>query len=432
LPDILIASTSAEGHLEALLSVAQGLVERSDRVTVLAAATRAAAIRAVGARPCALHAKADAEWTRVYRPMCAPADARARPRMDIILRHLYIAPIPHQTAQLAELFAQNSFDAVIADSTFFGILPFLVGERSARPPVLLYSTTPLTMSSRDTAPFYRGQAPPSNVIDRWRNRAWNALQPMALRQPQRSLNAVLNRMNSRPLPVPLLDAGRLADRVIVPTVAAFEYPRSDLAANVRFVGAVEPVATYGLGPPGRWWRLESSRPVVHVSQGAADSDFGRLLRPTIHALRDEDVFVVATTGDADPNRIVPSAPANTLVARRIPHEVLLPKVDVMVSNGGYHAVLQALSHGVPVVVAADTDDRPEVAARVAWSGAGINLGTGTPTARAVRCAVRAILGDGRYTASAKRLARSLAERDGVAEIAEQVDEVIWESACVRR
>ena len=68
----------------------------------------------------------------------------------------------------------------------------------------------------------------------------------------------------------------------------------------------------------------------------------------------------------------------------------------MVTNGGYGAVQRALATGVPLVVAGDTEDKPEVAARVAWSGAGIDLRTGTPTAKAVRNAVREVLGDGRY------------------------------------
>ena len=94
-------------------------------------------------------------------------------------------------------------------------------------------------------------------------------------------------------------------------------------------------------------------------------------------------------------------PLNTYVAEYIPHDLLLPKVDVMVTNGGYGAVQRALSTGVPLVVAGNTEDKPEVAARVAWTGAGINLRTGTPTPGAVRAAVRKVLNDGRYLAAAR-------------------------------
>jgi hypothetical protein len=42
----------------------------------------------------------------------------------------------------------------------------------------------------------------------------------------------------------------------------------------------------------------------------------------------------------------------------------------MVTNGGYGGVQQALANGVPLVVAGDSEDKPEVAARVRWSGTG--------------------------------------------------------------
>jgi UDP:flavonoid glycosyltransferase YjiC (YdhE family) len=59
----------------------------------------------------------------------------------------------------------------------------------------------------------------------------------------------------------------------------------------------------------------------------------------------------------------------------------------MVTNGGYGGIQFALAHGVPLVVAGETEEKPDIAARVAWSGAG-NLKTGTPSADAVKAAVR--------------------------------------------
>ena len=57
--EILIAALSPVGHIGPLLTVAQGLVDRGDRVTVLSGAGRADQIRAVGATPATLPAKGD-------------------------------------------------------------------------------------------------------------------------------------------------------------------------------------------------------------------------------------------------------------------------------------------------------------------------------------------------------------------------------------
>ena len=172
---------------------------------------------------------------------------------------------------------------------------------------------------------------------------------------------------------------------------------------------------------------------MHVTQGTIDNaDLGRLVEPTIEALGGDDVIVVATTGGRDASQLKAVLPLNTYVAEYIPHDLLLSKVDVMVTNGGYGAVQRALSTGVPLVVAGNTEDKPEVAARVAWSGAGINLRTGTPTPGAVRAAVRKVLSDGRYLRRARELEAAFARRDGVAEIAAMVDEVIYENQAVIR
>ena len=77
---------------------------------------------------------------------------------------------------------------------------------------------------------------------------------------------------------------------------------------------------------------------------------------------------------------------------------------------------QALSHGVPIVAAGGTEDKPDVGARVAWSGAGIDLQTARPTPEVIRDAVRCLLDDPRYGLRAEALATEFAAVDTTAEI----------------
>ncbi len=426
--DILIASLGPLGHIGPLLTVAQGLVNRGDRVTVLTAARHAPAIRGVGATPVALPVEADLDETTLDAENPGRAETSGIRRVNFDIVRFFVAPMAHQDRALAKLLTQKHFDAVIADYGFFGILPFVLGDRAGRPPILAYSTTPLMLTSRDTAPSGLGLAPSSTRLGRLRNRALNTLtQRVLLREAQRAANKQLDRLNAPPLPCFILDVGMLCDRLIAPTVTEFDYPRSDLPDTVRYVGAVHPAPTRDFRPPPWWPQLDLDRPVVHVTQGTVDNaDLSRLLEPTIEALGDEDVTVVATTGGRDVGLLKMPLPANTFVAEYVPHDVLLPKVDVMVTNGGYGAVQRALSCGVPLVVAGDTEDKPEVAARVARAGAGINLRTGTPSPGAIRNAVRAVLNDDRYLNGARNLESAFARRDGVAEIAALVDEVIAE------
>lgn len=76
---------------------------------------------------------------------------------------------------------------------------------------------------------------------------------------------------------------------------------------------------------------------------------------------------------------------------------------------------------MPLVVAGDSEDKPEVAARVAWAGAGINLGTGRPTGSQIREAVRAVLTNPRYRQRAQALCAAFARHNARNEIAELVE-----------
>ena len=434
MPEILIPSLSPAGHIGPLLNVAQGLVDRGDHVTVLTAAAHADKIRAIGATPAAIPAEADFDSTRLDLDLPGRAETSGIKRVNFDIQRIFLQPMPLLTRALSELMTQTRFDAILTDSAYFGILPFLLGDPAARPPVLSYSTMPLMLSSCDTAPFGLGMAPSSTTFGRLRNRALMTLsQKVLLRECQTAANHLLDRLNSRQLSTFILDSGVLADRYIAPTVPEFDYPRSDLPHNVRYVGAVHPRPSEGFRRPPWWSELDGDRPVVHVTQGTIDNaDLGRLLEPTIDALGGEDVIVVATTGGRRVSQLNVPLPMNTYVAEYIPHDLLLGRVDVMVTNGGYGAVQRALSMGVPLVVAGDTEDKPEVAARVAWAGAGVNLKTGTPSAGAIRAAVRKVLSDGRFLRAARDLEAAFARRCGVAEIAALVDEVIAERQVAKR
>jgi UDP:flavonoid glycosyltransferase YjiC (YdhE family) len=121
---------------------------------------------------------------------------------------------------------------------------------------------------------------------------------------------------------------------------------------------------------------------------------------------------------------------NARVTPFIPFTKVLPKVDVFVTNGGFGAVNQALSMGVPIVIAGETEDKTFVAARVAWSGAGINLGTNRLTPEQLRLAVREVLSDGRYRANARRLQQEFAQYNTLDRIADHIESLVDGGAMV--
>jgi UDP:flavonoid glycosyltransferase YjiC (YdhE family) len=119
-----------------------------------------------------------------------------------------------------------------------------------------------------------------------------------------------------------------------------------------------------------------------------------VIQPALFGLADENVTVIVAAGRNDTQAL--AVPENARVASFIPFDRLLPNVDVLVTNGGYGAVNHAFSLGVPIVVVGESEDKDMVAARVSWTGAGINLKTRYASAEQIRNAVRAILTNRRY------------------------------------
>jgi UDP:flavonoid glycosyltransferase YjiC (YdhE family) len=176
-----------------------------------------------------------------------------------------------------------------------------------------------------------------------------------------------------------------------------------------------------------WWsQLAGQRPVVVVTQGTlANSDLTELVVPAVRGLADLDVLVVAATvcedGPHDVRRELGQVPDNVRLATFVPFDRLLPLADVLVTNGGYGGVHTALHYGVPLVVAGSSEDKPEVAARVEWSGTGVNLRTGTPQAADVRTAVRTVLDDPGFRLQAETLSKEFTQYQAFDAIAEVVE-----------
>ncbi len=196
------------------------------------------------------------------------------------------------------------------------------------------------------------------------------------------------------------------------SVPSFEFPRAVLPRSVQFVGT-PPIVPNQVPLPSWAHELDGSRKAVLVTQGTlANFDFGLLVGPTLAALANEpDLLVMATAGGRPVEAIPGPIPANARLASYLPFEWALARADVLVTNGGYGSVNQAMSFGVPLVTAGLTEDKADVSVRVAWSGVGINLATNTPTPQALRDAVRNVVDKPDYRARASSMAAEFAAID---------------------
>lgn len=422
MPSILIAAIPAHGHVTPLLAVARGFVERGDDVRFITGRAFADRVTASGATHIALPPEAEFGFDDLNATFPARAKLKGLKAAAFDVAHIFAKPAKLQYEAIMAAHTARPADVVLAEQNFFGAAFLFAHQRPTRPAVVVCSVIPLAMPSADTAPFGMG-LPPARLFNRQRNAILAALNRRVWTPADRILDRLHRAVHGEALPGQILNWLAWADAVVQFTVPSFEYPRSDAPSSLHFVGPLS--CTGSEAPLPDWWGdLDGSRPTVHVTQGtAANTDYAQVIAPTLEALAGEDVLIAVATGGR-PLDTLPPLPRNARAAEFLPYDELLPRTDVFVTNGGYGGVQYALRYGVPIVATGGKEDKPEVGARVAWSGVGRRIRTERPTPAALRRDILAVLNQPRYRQASRRVAVEMAAAPGFAGLADIVDQLV--------
>jgi MGT family glycosyltransferase len=397
----LIGTIPVPGHVSPAVPIVRELVNCGHEVCWYTGHAFQATVEATGARFAPIRSWLDySDLKDIPASLMEQREATGGvERLKFDLKNFFIEPAVGQVNDLSEILDEFPADILIADSMFLGV-SWLAEQKQI--PWAEFNSSALTLSSHDTAPFGLGLMPSNTLFRRLRNHSFRCFfQQTVLRELRTYTNAARSQVGLPPSPVYFFD--RISPFLyLLPTVPDFEYPRSDLPPQIHFIGPLLSAPTTEFTPPDWWTELKGDKPVIHVTQGTIATNLEELLIPTLRALETEDVLVVVTTGGAAIDTLnLTTVPANVRIEPFIPHAHLLPHVDVMVTNGGYNGVQMALANGVPLVVAGQTEEKPEVAARVEWAKVGLNLRTKTPSLEQVRKAVTTLLTDSSYRTRSK-------------------------------
>ena len=421
----LITCTPAHGHVMPLLTIAKHLVAEGHRVRFMTSSRYAGRVVAAGAEMLPLPRAADIELDDADAAFPDRAGLRGPAAIRFDILNLFLRPGRPQYDALRAALDEVPTDAILTEQLFVGAALLNQLPRAERPPVVVLGIFPLGVNSRDTAPFGLGVPPLAGTAGRLRNAALTFVADRIIFGPVNAEARALSReVTGSAFDRSLLDWASRADALVQFTVPGFEYPRSDLPSTVTFVGPVGGPSSDGALPD--WWcDLDGTRPVVHVTQGTvANTDLGQLIAPAMTGLARSDALVVISTGGRPVAELAASAPPNARIAEYLPYDRLLPRVDVLVTNGGYGGVQQALSHGIPLVIAGQTEDKVEVSARVGWAGVGVNLKTNQPTPDQVERAVAKVLGDQSYAGRARALAAEFRAAPGLAGLDSVLEDLV--------
>ncbi|WP_190816026.1 glycosyltransferase [Saccharopolyspora pogona] len=398
----VFATYADHAHIGPLVPVSRALVERDHQVTWYTGENYRAAVERSGADFAAPVEGRFIDGRELEQKFPESIQMSARRRARWLMDNHWVPAYEGQYRDLVAVVDRTRADVLLADASWgpAKLVHAVTGVLWAT-----ISQMPILLPDPAVPPIGTGWKFGTSPFHRLRNRIGNRLINALVHDPgMKKINAFWNSIGvpvSREVsesPYLFMQAG----------TRSLEYPRA-LPQQMHFIGRLEPDSPMGVGLPSWWGELDGDRPVVLVTQGTMAVDADDLIRPALRGLAGDQVLVVATTGREGVD--LGYVPDNARVASFLPYRELMPKLAAVVTNGGFGTVQQALSHGLPLVVAGRSEDKTDVCARVAWSGAGVDLRTRRPSPQQVAGAVKVMSTDPRYRQAAQRLAVEYAEYD---------------------
>ncbi|OAA57048.1 UDP-glucuronosyl/UDP-glucosyltransferase [Niveomyces insectorum RCEF 264] len=441
-PLLVFLAATLSGHMAPVLHIAREMMKRGFGAAFLSSAEFKESIEQLGAE----------FWeTAPVVDEALAAERKKTPlgpeRLIFDFQKCWIPALPRRHQQLKSLLETvrrrdpTRKIIVVPEVMSLAALPFVLGAPlpegfTAFPPTVALNVIPLIVTSVDTAPFGVGLPPDATESGRQRNQLLNKLVYAPLGPVNKQFQACLAELGcTRKLDSFLFDTfSDSYDTTFQMCSASFEYPRSDLAPNIRFAGVLP---HRGLNPDlayPSWWAeitenavhpegsetRASRKKVVAVAQGTIATSYDELILPTIQALaKRTDIIVIAILGVRGASLPGP-LPSNVRVLDYFPYDAVLAHADLFVTNGGYGSCTHSIINGVPMVVGGITEDKVEVTARAEYAGLAVNLRTQTPSADAIAAAVDKVLGNPAYKTRAERLRLENADLDPLSIIERQI------------
>lgn len=403
-------------------AVSQSLVDRGHEVVWLTSADNEARVKATGATFVKTRAIAT-----IDAPLIKNNSTGLLDRQFYRLRARVVAQVADYRAILAEFPA----DALLVD-----VFPHGARALHELGEIPVYATLGVIpfYTSGAAAPFpVSGDSPPAS----WLGLAWNGLQQLInqwILLPL-FLAPVINQQR-RMLGLKNLPFGEPAEYFtyspllhIQASCAALEFsqePKSEQHTNrVAYVGPlVRSSPNASLQLPTWWETVVSHSRVVGITQGTLAMDPTSLIIPSVQALNDDpSLLLIVVSPHGEDVEAQMGETDNVRYADWLPYHLLLPRLSLLITNGGYGSITQALSHGVPLLCAGQTEDKKDTAARVAWCGAGIDLKTDNPTEDQVKAAAHQILSDESYPVRANLLGKELNNQGGARKASDLLEEL---------
>ena len=414
---VLLCVLAGLGAAEHAVTVAEALRDRGHRVSVVSSEQGVQAYRRLGFE---VHTVPEPPMPKRQRAL--PPVAQRAQQLLARVQHNIIDPVPGQWAVVERVIRDAEVDAIVADGLFVGATMLAARPAADRPPVIMLGFSAPWIPDPLVPPYGMGFAPSLVPGDRIRAAAFELLAARMMARLSRSFNEQVLRTFGVRIHGDLRATPALGDVWAQLTTDRFEYPRAAPPANFRFVGPVHPPSGDALP---EWWDPLGEPPVVGI-RASSPGTASDLVAPAVRAFGDTASTVVVAGADRTSTAVALAGPipANVHFEDQLPWSRMLPQRSVVISDGDYLHTQHALRRGIPLVVAGTLETDVETAARVAWTGAGIDLRTSRPSPADLLAAVERVRRDDSFRTAAARIAAQIATTDAEGAICGFVEEAI--------
>ncbi len=161
-----------------------------------------------------------------------------------------------------------------------------------------------------------------------------------------------------------------------------------------------------------WGWLDHDQRLLLVTLGTisrdGDTRFFDIMMQALDGMAGVQAVMVA------PASLAARAPANVLVRSLVPQLKLLDVAAGVICHAGHNTVCEALTRGLPMIVAPVRDDQPIIARQVIDAGAGLFMRHGKVTAATARTTIEKLLNTPGLADHAKTLGQALRAAPGAA------------------
>jgi MGT family glycosyltransferase len=324
------------------------------------------------------------------------------------IQNIFILRAEEYYADILEIYREFPFEVLICDNAFTAI-PFVTDKMQI--PVVAIGVLPLTETSKDLPPAGLGMTPSHTIFGKMKQALLRYLTRQVLfKRSNRLLHHIMDKYGMEHHNYSVFDLGvKKASLLLQSGTPSFEYKRSDLGNNIRFIGPLLPNS--GRKQHMVWFdeRLMQYRKIVLVTQGTVEKDVTKLIVPALEAFKNTDTLVICTTGGSQTKELQAAYPQRNLIIEDfIPFNEVMPYAHAYITNGGYGGVMLGIENELPLVVAGVHEGKNEICARVGYFNLGINLKTERPDPAHLRQAFEKVTGNAMYKKNVINLSQEFA------------------------